>query len=169
VGHTDVARHDADSATVGVRAAVGVLAVLTVVGGVIVLTPLLDVGGHVSWWAVLMSLLLVVGAAFGVRALARGEDPAVRLVAESMPRFDSGFGIDRLYVATVATPVLALARLVVFLDREVVDAYVRGAAVTTTVTGRGGHRAHATERAASGLAWVVAGVVVVGLAGVAWW
>jgi NADH-quinone oxidoreductase subunit L len=116
-----------------------------------------------------MSLLLVVGAAFGVRALARGEDPAVRLVAESMPRFDSGFGIDRLYVATVATPVLALARLVVFLDREVVDAYVRGAAVTTTVTGRGGHRAHATERAASGLAWVVAGVVVVGLAGVAWW
>jgi len=169
LGRTDVTRHESDSATVGVRAAVTVLAVMTVVGGVIVFTPLLDVGGHVSWWAVLLSLLLVAGAGWGVHALSRGEDPAVRLVGASMPRFDAGFGIDRLYVAAVATPVLALARLVVFLDREVVDAYVRGAAITTTLTGRGGHRAHSTERAASGLAWVVAGVVVVGLAGVALW
>jgi NADH-quinone oxidoreductase subunit L len=169
VGHTDVSRHASDSATIGVRTAVGVLAVLTLVGGIVVFTPLLEVGGHVSWWAVLVSLLLVVGAGWGVRAVARGEDPAVRVVGAWMPGFDTGFGVDRLYVAAVARPVLALARLVVFLDREVVDAYVRGAALTAVVGGRGGHRAHATERAASGLAWVVAGVVVVGLAGVALW
>jgi NADH-quinone oxidoreductase subunit L len=65
--------------------------------------------------------------------------------------------------------VLALARLVVFLDREVIDAYVRGAAAAATLTGRGGDRVHSTERAASGLAWVAAGVVAVALAGVALW
>ena len=169
LGRTDTSRHDTDTATTGVRAATTVLAVLTVVGGVVVLTPLLRVGGHISWWAVLTSLLLVVGAGLGVRALAAGQDPATRIVGASMPRFDSGFGVDRLYVAAVATPVLALARLVVFLDREVVDAYVRGAAVTAAMTGRGGQRAHSRERAASGLAWVVAGIVLVGLAGVALW
>ena len=66
-------------------------------------------------------------------------------------------------------PVLALARLVVVLDRDVVDAYVRGAALTARWSGRGGQRVHDRERAASGLAWVVAGVVAVALAGVALW
>jgi NADH-quinone oxidoreductase subunit L len=65
--------------------------------------------------------------------------------------------------------VLAVAQLVVFLDREVIDAYVRGAAALPRLAGGGASRAHATERAASGLAWVVAGVVVVALAGVALW
>ena len=50
---------------------------------------------------------------------------------------------------------------------EVVDAYVRGAAVGAVLAGRGGDRAHRAERAATGLAWVVAGAVAVALAGVA--
>jgi NADH-quinone oxidoreductase subunit L len=96
-------------------------------------------------------------------------DPATRLVGSRAAEFDSGFGADRLYLAAVARPVLALARLVVFLDREVIDGYVRAAALTATMSGRGGNRAHGAERAASGLAWVVAGVVAVALTGVALW
>jgi NADH-quinone oxidoreductase subunit L len=170
VGAADVSRHDRDSATVGVRAVVVVLAVLAVVGGLVVLTPALRLRGHPSWWMAVVSVLLVVGAAVGVRRLARTQaDPAPRLVGTRTALFDNGFGADRLYVAAVARPVLALARLVVVLDRDVVDAYVRGAALTASLSGRVGNRAHARERAASGLAWVVAGVVALVLLGVAVW
>ena len=165
----DATRHDADTATRSVRSAVVVLGVLTVVGGLVVLTPLVDLGGHIGWLLAVVSVALVVGTGLLVRRSARGADPAVRLVGPRMPRFDAGFGVDRLYVALVAAPVLALARLVVFLDREVVDAYVRGAAVGAALAGRGGDRAHRAERAATGLAWVVAGAVAVALAGVALW
>jgi NADH-quinone oxidoreductase subunit L len=165
----DAERHADDTAGTGVRSAVVVLAVLTVVGGLVVLTPLIDLGGHIGWLLAVVSVLLVVGTGLLVRRRAEGTDPAVRVVGSRARRFDEGFGVDRLYVALVATPVLALARLVVFLDREVVDAYVRGAAVGATLAGRGGDRAHRAERAATGLAWVLAGAVVVALAGVALW
>ncbi|GAA4709105.1 hypothetical protein GCM10025782_01430 [Pedococcus ginsenosidimutans] len=165
----DAERHDGDTATPAVRTAVVVLTVLTVVGGLVVLTPLVDLEGHIGWLMAVLSVLLVVGTGLLVRRFAGGSDPAVRLVGARMPHFDRGFGVDRLYVALVATPVLALARLVVFLDREVVDAYVRGAAVGAALAGRGGDRAHQAERAATGLAWVVAGAVAVALAGVALW
>jgi NADH-quinone oxidoreductase subunit L len=164
----DIDRHEADNAGLGVRAVVTGLVALTVLGGLVVFTPLVDLGTQVSWWMALLSLLLIAGAGFAVARAARGEDPAERLVGARIPLFDSGFGVDRLYVA-VAAPVLALARLVVFLDREVIDAYVRGAAATALVSGRGGNRVHSTERAASALAWVAAGVVAVALAGVALW
>jgi len=165
----DAQRHDADTATTAVRSAVVVLGVLTVVGGLVVLTPLIDLRGRIGWLMAVLSVLLVVGTGLLVRRSAAGADPAGRLVGARMPRFDEGFGVDRLYVALVATPVLALARLVVFLDREVVDAYVRGAAVGAVLAGRGGDRAHRAERAATGLAWVVAGAVAVALAGVVLW
>ena len=165
----DVERHEADTAGPGVRAVVAGLAVLTVLGGAVVLTPLVDLGTHVAWWMALLSVLLIVGAGYAVLRLPRGEDPAEQLIGSRMPLFDNGFGVDRLYVNLVARPVLALARLVVFLDREVIDAYVRGAAATAMLTGRGGDRVHSTERAASALAWVAAGVVAVALAGVALW
>ncbi|MFC8501135.1 NADH-quinone oxidoreductase subunit L [Pedococcus sp. NPDC057267] len=168
---TDVTRHEADTATRPVRTAVTVLALLSVVGGLVVLTPLLDLRGHIGWLVALLSVLLIVGAALAVRSvpLVDDPDPATRLVGDRRPLFDRGLGVDRLYVAAVATPVLALARLVVVLDRDVVDAYVRGAALTARWSGRGGQRVHDRERAASGLAWVVAGVVAVALAGVALW
>ena len=134
-----------------------------------VFTPLVDLDGHLGWLVALLSVLLIVGAGLAVRSVAHGGDPAVRVVGARMPLFDNGFGVDRLYVALVARPVLALAQLVVFLDREVVDAYVRGAAATagwaaSAASGRTGPNARA-----SGLAWVVAGVVAVALAGVALW
>jgi NADH-quinone oxidoreductase subunit L len=165
----DIERHDTDTATFPVRAVVTVLTVLTLVGGLVVFTPLLDLGGHIGWLVALLSVLLIVGAGLAVRSLADGADPAARIVGARMPLFDNGFGVDRLYVDYVARPVVALAHLVVFLDREVVDAYVRGAAAAARLGGSGGQRAHQAERAASGLAWVVAGVVAVALAGVALW
>jgi NADH-quinone oxidoreductase subunit L len=165
----DIGRHDSDAATFPVRAAVTVLALLTVVGGLVVFTPLIDLDGRLGWEVTALSILLIVGAALAVHSVARGADPAVRVVGARMPMFDGGLGVDRLYVALVARPVLALAHLVVFLDREVVDAYVRGSAAAARLGGAGGQRAHRSERAASGLAWVVAGVVAVALAGVALW
>ncbi len=172
VGSADVARHDDDSAGISVRTAVTVLTVLSVVGGLVVFTPLLDLDTHFGWLVALLSLLLVVGAGLAVRTVPVDDqpDPATRLLGSArMALFDKGFGVDRLYVTLVAKPVLKLADLVAFLDREVVDAYVRGTAVTAYWAGRGGDRAHRRERAATGLAWVVAGVVAVALAGVALW
>jgi NADH-quinone oxidoreductase subunit L len=165
----DQARHDRDTASLEVRVAVTVLVVLTVVGGLVVFTPWIHVGNHINWFTALLSVLLIVGAGLGVRAVAQGGDPAVRLIGARMPSFDAGLGADGVYVAAVARPVLALARLVVFLDREVIDASVRGAALAARLGGSRGDRAHSTERAASGLAWVVAGAVVIALAGVALW
>ena len=48
----------------------------------------------------------------------------------------------------------ALARLVVVLDRDVIDAYVRGAAVATRLALVGAERAH-TRRPSQGLVWAV--------------
>jgi NADH-quinone oxidoreductase subunit L len=79
----------------------------------------------------------------------------------------TGFGADRAYVALVARPVVALARAVAYLDREVVDLYVRAAAAGTEAASRAGSRAHARERVATNLVWVVLGVLA--LVGVAWW
>ena len=171
VASAQVERHDADTATRSVTAAVSVLGVLTVVGGLVLATPLLDVEGHIGWLLALLSLLLIAGAVLAVRSASRvGDvDPAPRLLGPRTALVDSGFDVDRLYVALVARPVLAAARLVVFLDREVVDAYVRGAAVATRYGARAGDRVHRAERAASGLVWVVTGVVAVALAGVALW
>ena len=130
------------------------------------LTPLLDLGGHIGWLVALLSLLLIVGAGLAVRSVAHGKDPAVRVIGARMPSFDAGLGVDRLYVTLVARPVLALAHAVVFLDREVVDAYVRGAAAAP---GSAARRAARAPRRAGGLraGLGLAGVVAVALAGVA--
>jgi NADH-quinone oxidoreductase subunit L len=162
-------QHDRDLAPVSMQTAILTLLALSVVGGLIVLTPLIRLEGHLAWWMVLVTVLLIVGAALAVRTAARDKDPAEVIVRERIPLFDNGFGADRAYLALVARPVLTLARLVVFLDREVVDAYVRAAAATAAMSGREGQRAHAAERAATGLVWVVTGVLAAALAGVAVW
>jgi NADH-quinone oxidoreductase subunit L len=161
--------HEKDEANSPVMAAVSVLGVLTVFGGLVVLTPWLALDGHFSWWMALVSVLLIVGAGLAVRATVTHGDPAERLVGARMPRFDAGFGVDALYLTLVARPVLALARVVVFLDREVVDAYVRGSATTALLTGRAGARAHRAERSSTSLVWVVVGLLVVAAAGVTLW
>jgi NADH-quinone oxidoreductase subunit L len=162
-------RHDRDSAPAAVTSALLVLAALTLVGGLVLFTPLLELESHIGWLMGMVTVLMVLGVAVAVRGGTHGRDPAHRLLGERVALFDNGFGADRLYVAVVARPVLALARLVVFLDRDVIDAYVRGAAAAVTLSGRGGSRAHAAERAATSLVWVVTGVLAAALAGVALW
>ncbi len=78
-----------------------------------------------------------------------------------------GFGADTAYVG-FARGVVALARLVVVLDRDVVDAYPRAAAAATRALGRAGEYSHRAvpSRALIGL---VTGVVLVAVLGVTAW
>jgi NADH-quinone oxidoreductase subunit L len=57
---------------------------------------------------------------------------------------------------------------VVRLDRDVVDAYPRGAASLTGIAGRLGEKAHRAAPSA-GLLAVVVGVVLIAVAGVTVW
>jgi NADH-quinone oxidoreductase subunit L len=82
---------------------------------------------------------------------------------------DTGLGVDAAYGAVVARPVLGLARVVAFLDREVVDGYVRGAAASAGVAGWLAERGHRREAPSVGLGLVALGLVVAaGTAVLAW-
>ncbi|MEP6630042.1 MAG: NADH-quinone oxidoreductase subunit L [Lapillicoccus sp.] len=157
--------HEARPVTIGAAITVSVLALLTVVGALL-LVPL---GGiHVGAVLAVTSVVLVVGVFLGVRALARqGRDPAQGLGPRAAELSGRGFGVDRLYVG-VGRSVVAVARLVVRLDRDVVDAYPRGAASLAGLAGRAGHRTHRAAPS-SGLVAVVVGVVAVAVAGVTAW
>jgi NADH-quinone oxidoreductase subunit L len=150
---------------------VWLLVVLTVVGGAVVLSPMLHLEPSFSLWSVGVSLVLIVAAGLAVRRLtpAGGAgDAAVRLGPRTISAFDRGLGVDGVYQLLVARPVTALARLVVVLDRDVIDAYVRGTAVATRWAGVGAERRH-TRRPSTGLVWVLCGVLAVGLVGVTLW
>ena len=155
----------------GARRGVWLLTLLTVLGGAIVLTSVLRLDASFSLWSVGLSLLLVAGAGVAVLRLTPAEgggDAAVRLGARATAAFDNGLGVDGVYQRLVARPVTALARLVVVLDRDVIDAYVRGTVVATRWAGVGAERAH-TRRPSQGLVWVLCGVLAVGVVGVSLW
>lgn len=78
-----------------------------------------------------------------------------------------GFGADQAYVRGVAVPVLALARVVAFLDREVVETYVSGSGWVAGIAGRLATWGHARERVSTNLVWVLIGLLAI--AGVALW
>lgn len=152
-----------------VKGALWTLAVLSVLGGlVLVLTDAFAVDAVSLLWLVLTALVVAVGV---VAALRGGfdRDPAEVLARRFVPLADRGLGVDALYRRLVADPVVRLARVVAFLDTEVVDAYVRGTAVATRVASWAGGRAHRGERPASAVALVVGAVVVLGLGGVLLW
>lgn len=77
-----------------------------------------------------------------------------------------GLHVRRLQQLLVVRPVLALARFVAFLDREVIDSYVRAAASAALGVGEAGTRAHARSRPTSGLALLGVGVLLVAGVGV---
>ncbi|HET7302915.1 MAG TPA: NADH-quinone oxidoreductase subunit L [Segeticoccus sp.] len=150
---------------------VSVLKWLTVVGGLVVLTPFVTVDWHVDVWLVGCSLLLMAGAAFGVRALSPVslDGDAMRHAGDRVrSAFDEGWAADRAYLALVARPVLALARWVVAVDRDVIDAWVRGSAAATRVAGAFGEAAH-RRRPSANLVWVLVGVLGVAALGVRLW
>jgi NADH-quinone oxidoreductase subunit L len=78
-----------------------------------------------------------------------------------------GFGADTAYVA-FGRAVTATARLVVALDRDVVDAYPRAAAVVARAAGRAGERGHRAVPSLSVLSLLV-GAVLVAILGVTAW
>jgi NADH-quinone oxidoreductase subunit L len=165
---SDDEAHATEPVPVAVVAVIGGLLGLTVLGGLAARTGLLDLKEHVTTLMTLSTLALIGVGAFVAYALAGGtSDPAQRVLGRRMARFDAGFGADAVYGALVARPVLRVARLVAFLDTEVIDAYVRGGAAATRLAGRLGVRAHSRERAATGLVWVVVGVAVLAVIGVA--
>jgi len=145
---------------------VSVLALLSTIGAIFLL-PLAG-GLHVDLALTVVSLVLLALAVVAVHLASSGAaDPATRLGAQWQERSDRGFGVDTAYVA-VARAVLALARLVVVLDRDVVDAYPRGAAGVAGLLGRAGEKAHRGVPSA-GLVALVLGVVGLAVAGVTVW
>ncbi|MCU7824204.1 NADH-quinone oxidoreductase subunit L [Kitasatospora sp. DSM 101779] len=86
-------------------------------------------------------------------------DPG-RLLLGPVHRFaQHGFGVDRLYSALFVRPTAAAARLVTFLDREVVETYVRGAGNGANALGWLVRRAQ-TGNAQSYLSALLAGAVL---------
>ena len=162
--------HDSADIHGSARWSVGLLAFLSVVGGLIIFTPLVQVKPHMTLWLVAVSLFLILAAGGAVRLMAPVQgsgDAADRLGASRMALFDRGFGADGVYVAVVSQ-VVRLARIVVTADREVIDAYVRGTVVATRWAGTAAERAH-TRKPSSYLVWVLLGLLAVGVAGVTTW
>ena len=120
----------ADAAPLSTRVVIAALTLATAGGGVLLLAfeRLLGVEAHVSLlWLTTTLVLALVGVALAWVLGGRGGDLAARL-GTRQARWDGGFGADRLYLAAVAAPVLALARGVAALDERVVDAPVRAIA-----------------------------------------
>ena len=161
-GHADI--------FAGARLSIGLLAFLTVVGGLIIFTPLIPVEAHIVWYLATSSLLLVLAAWLVVRRLAATSvsgDAADLLGARRMVLFDKGFGADGIYVAVVS-PVFTLARIVVTADRQAIDATVRGTVVATRWVGVASERVH-TRKPSSYLVWLLVGLLAVGVSGVTLW
>ena len=152
------------------RFSIWLLAFLSVVGGLVIFTPLVPVEPHITWWLAISSLVLILASAFTVqrRSLAQGSgDAAERLGAERMTLFSRGLGTDRVYAA-IWSRVVQLVRIVVVADREVIDAYVRGTVVATRWIGTNSERTH-TRKPSSYLVWVLVGLLAVGVTGVTLW
>ncbi|WP_068260509.1 NADH-quinone oxidoreductase subunit 5 family protein [Janibacter limosus] len=139
-----------------------VLAVASIIGGLALGGRLPD-AGHVplGLFALVLALVLV-GVAIGY-ALHHTRIQG-RLVEGRVGRaVGAGLGIGAVQQAVVVRPFIALARLVAFLDREVVDTYVRAAAWGVLGIGDAGTVAHRRSRPASGLALLGGGLLAVGL------
>ena len=144
-------------------AVAGILLVLTaasILGG-LALGPRLPDAGHVplALFAVVL-VLVVAGIALGWLLHASGWQQ--RLVTGRLGGLvGAGLGADRAQRAIVARPVTALAGLVAFLDRGVVDTYVRAAAWGVLGASGVGTEAHRRARPANGLALLGGGLLLV--------
>ncbi|GHA65551.1 NADH-quinone oxidoreductase subunit L [Streptomyces termitum] len=93
-------------------------------------------------------------------------DPGRALLGPLHRPAAAGFHLDALYDRVLVRPVLGAASLVRFLDREVVDTYVRGAGATAKGLGRLVRRAQ-TGNVQTYLGALLAGSVVLAIAAVA--
>ncbi|WP_199547314.1 NADH-quinone oxidoreductase subunit L [Streptomyces sp. N35] len=92
-------------------------------------------------------------------------DPGRLLLGPLHHAAATGFHLDALYTALFVRPTQAAARLVRFLDREVVDTYVRGAGNTANLLGTLVRRAQ-TGNVQTYLSALLAGSVVLAVAAV---
>ncbi|GAB3484892.1 NADH-quinone oxidoreductase subunit 5 family protein [Flexivirga lutea] len=154
----------------GARFGLQLLAVLSVVGGLLVLSPMLDVDWkHPDVWLIGASLLLMGAIALLVRMMSVGTvygDAAARLPISVRASASRGFDADRLYVA-FGQAFLALARGVARLDDRL-DHGVQQLPAAVAAFVRRADRLH-TRRPTSGLVAVSVGLVAVGLMGVILW
>jgi NADH-quinone oxidoreductase subunit L len=152
--------------TLSAALAVATLAALTVFGTLLLLS--LTGALQPGVLSTLLSLLLVVGAAYAVWTLSdRGRrDVADRVPGHVRDGAVRGFGADTAYVG-VGRAVTA-ARLVVALDRDVVDAYPRATVVAARGLGRAGERTHRGVPSLS-LVALLGGVVLIAVLGVTAW
>ncbi|MDO5501827.1 MAG: proton-conducting transporter membrane subunit [Actinomycetia bacterium] len=151
---------DAEQSPLTPRLVLGLLTLATAFGGVLLLVfeRFLGVEAHVSLlWLGVTLVLALLGAGLTV-GLSRERDIAHRFGARQ-PLIDGGLGVDRLYLAGVVAPVLALARGVAKLDHDVIDAPVRGLATAATRLSDSAHDRHPTTPL-SGLTLVGVGLVV---------
>ncbi len=86
-------------------------------------------------------------------------DPARLLLGPLLGPASNGFGLDRLYAAAFVRPFLAAAGLVRFLDREVIETYLAGAAGAPKLLGGAVRRAQ-NGNAQTYLSVLLAGAVV---------
>lgn len=92
-------------------------------------------------------------------------DPGRLLLGPLHRHAATGFHLDALYVALFVRPVQAAARLVRFLDREVVDTYVRGSALGARLLGTAVRRAQ-TGNVQTYVSALLAGSLVLAVAAV---
>ncbi|TDC24493.1 NADH-quinone oxidoreductase subunit L [Streptomyces sp. 8K308] len=92
-------------------------------------------------------------------------DPAPALLRGLHPHAAAGFHADAAYAAAVVRPTEAAARLVRFLDRAVVDTYVRAAGAAPGLLGAAARRAQ-TGNVQTYLSAIVAGTLVLAVAAV---
>ncbi|WP_407560489.1 NADH-quinone oxidoreductase subunit L [Streptomyces sp. 184] len=103
-------------------------------------------------------------AASGAAPDGTATDPGRILLGPALYRHaGSGFHVDALYAALFVRPVRAAARLVRFLDREVVETYVRGAGTTPRLLGAAVRRAQ-TGNVQSYLSALLGGALVLAVA-----
>ncbi|MFR9795458.1 NADH-quinone oxidoreductase subunit L [Streptomyces sp. MS06] len=130
--------------------------------------PLGAVAAHPEGDAGLVEAEAIASHAPAYGGVARAADPADpgRLLLGPLHRHAAvGFHLDAVYTALFVRPVQAGARLVRFLDREVVDTYVRGAGALPRWLGAAVRRAQ-TGNVQTYVSALLAGTVVLAVAAV---
>ncbi|RNI21652.1 NADH-quinone oxidoreductase subunit L [Flexivirga caeni] len=154
----------------GARFGLQLLALLSVVGGLLIFSPMLDVDWkHPNGWLIGAGLLLMGAVALLVRMMSVGTvygDAAARVPVFVRAAASRGFDVDRIYVAVVR-PVVGLAHVVTRLEGRL-DAGVQRLPEASAALARRTARLH-THRPTTGLLAVSVGLVAVGLMGVILW
>lgn len=153
------------------RLGLSLLALASIVGGALVVSPWMRVNyEHPQWLIVVSGLLAIAAAGLLVRALSVRTtfgDAASRLPLRLRLGASRGAGFDSLYQGTVGRPVLALARLVAAAD-ALIERGVRGLGTRTLdLAARTDNRQ--TGAPSTGLVTIAAGMLVVAVIGVALW